>query len=67
MYGAAIDITMWVDERVTKCVWMTAGILTYKLCDREMDCEHCLLHRALSENSSARGSKAHGANYKITK
>ncbi|MCK6484920.1 MAG: hypothetical protein HUU22_12120 [Phycisphaerae bacterium] len=23
------------------CVWMDAGVLTYKLCDRDFDCEHC--------------------------
>lgn len=29
------------------CVWMCAGLLTYKLCDRELDCEHCPLDAAL--------------------
>ncbi len=30
------------------CVWMSAGVLTYRLCDREYDCESCPLHLALS-------------------
>lgn len=30
-----------------KCVWMTAGILSYQLCDREFDCDHCPLDSAL--------------------
>jgi glycine cleavage system H lipoate-binding protein len=29
------------------CVWVTAGVLTYKLCDRGFDCEHCPLDAAL--------------------
>jgi glycine cleavage system H protein len=29
------------------CVWMRAGVLSYKLCDRDFDCEHCLLDAAL--------------------
>ena len=29
------------------CVWMDAGLLTYKLCDRGFDCEHCPLDAAL--------------------
>ncbi len=30
-----------------KCVWMTAGILSYQLCDRQFDCDHCPLDSAL--------------------
>ncbi len=29
------------------CVWMSAGVLSYKLCDRHFDCEHCPLDAAL--------------------
>jgi glycine cleavage system H protein len=29
------------------CIWMTAGQLSYKLCDRELDCDHCPLDAAL--------------------
>lgn len=29
------------------CVWMTAGLLSYKLCDRQFDCDHCPLDAAL--------------------
>ena len=29
------------------CVWMTAGMLGYRLCDREFDCARCPLDRAL--------------------
>jgi glycine cleavage system H lipoate-binding protein len=30
-----------------RCVWMTAGILSYQLCDRKLDCDNCPLDRAL--------------------
>jgi glycine cleavage system H protein len=30
-----------------KCVWMSAGILSYQLCEREFDCEHCPLDQAM--------------------
>jgi glycine cleavage system H protein len=33
----------------SKCVWMTAGILSYQLCDREFECERCPLDIALRQ------------------
>lgn len=36
------------------CVWMRAGVLRYRLCDRDLDCEHCILDAALQ----GRGSQA---------
>jgi len=29
------------------CVWMTAGLVSYKLCDRDFDCSRCPLDSAL--------------------
>ena len=29
------------------CVWMDAGVVDYKLCDRNYDCEHCAFDEAL--------------------
>lgn len=35
-------MTVHLDTRPAEtCVWMDAGVLTYKLCDRDFDCEHC--------------------------
>jgi len=34
-------------KTVRPCVWMTAGLVSYKLCDRDFDCEHCPLDAAL--------------------
>ncbi len=33
----------------SKCVWMTAGILSYQLCDRGFECEECSLDIALRQ------------------
>ncbi len=29
------------------CIWMTAGLVRWRLCDREYDCDHCPLDAAL--------------------
>jgi len=34
-------------EHEEPCVWMVGGMLTYRLCDREFDCDHCPLDAAL--------------------
>jgi glycine cleavage system H protein len=39
-----------------RCVWMTAGILTYRLCDRDFDCDDCLLDTALRRHSDPPGA-----------
>ncbi len=36
-------------DSLYKCVWMTGGLLTYRLCDRDYDCERCLIDRAMRE------------------
>jgi glycine cleavage system H lipoate-binding protein len=41
------------------CVWVTAGVLSYRLCDREFDCEACPLHLAL--RGGAAGAVAGGS------
>jgi glycine cleavage system H protein len=35
------------DRSITNCLWMDAGVVDYKLCDRNYDCEHCPLDQAL--------------------
>jgi len=39
-------------ESLYKCVWMTAGVLNFRLCDREYDCDHCLVDTALREGKT---------------
>ncbi len=36
-----------VPKREDCCVWMTAGILSYQLCDHEFDCDHCPIDTAI--------------------
>jgi glycine cleavage system H protein len=38
-----------------RCVWMTAGILTYQLCDHQFDCDECPLDGAMRKHV-ARGT-----------
>jgi hypothetical protein len=40
-----------------KCVWMLAGVVDYKLCDRQYDCEHCPLDSALRERAPSHGHR----------
>ena len=35
------------------CIWALAGVLSYRLCDRHYDCDHCDLHRALQGPAGA--------------
>ncbi len=30
-----------------RCVWMSAGVVNYKLCDMNFDCENCEFHHAM--------------------
>jgi hypothetical protein len=32
---------------VLPCVWMSAGLISFKLCDREGECEGCPFDRAM--------------------
>jgi glycine cleavage system H protein len=38
-----------IPPQESKCVWMTAGILSYQLCDRKFECEECPLDIALRQ------------------
>lgn len=33
-----------------RCIWMTAGLMSYQLCDRQFDCDHCPLDRAMRKS-----------------
>jgi glycine cleavage system H protein len=41
----AVGALLPVDS--SPCVWMTAGVVAYKICDRGYDCEHCPLDAGL--------------------
>lgn len=42
------------------CVWVGAGVLSYRLCDRAYDCEGCDLFRALRGDLTPPGATADG-------
>lgn len=42
-----------IPEGERKCVWMTSGIITYKLCPRNYACEECMFDRVMRNESAA--------------
>jgi glycine cleavage system H protein len=44
-----------------KCVWMTAGILSFQLCERSMECETCALDSAVRMHFTPPSGAADGA------
>jgi glycine cleavage system H lipoate-binding protein len=36
-----------INDDPMKCVWMTAGVVGFKLCGLQFDCEHCAFDRAI--------------------
>jgi glycine cleavage system H lipoate-binding protein len=51
-----------MSESLNKCVWMWAGLLTYRLCDRDYECTGCpvekLFHPPAAEPLAARTQEA---------
>lgn len=45
-------------DEMLPCVWMLAGILSYRLCDREYECESCPLDAALRGTATPGGKRA---------
>lgn len=43
------------------CVWVSAGVLSYRLCDRQFDCERCPLHQALKGGAEFEAPAGEGA------
>ena len=41
-----------------ECVWMLAGVVDYKLCDRDFDCDGCPLDQALGYDAQTHDSHA---------
>ena len=41
-----------IPDSARPCLWMSAGLLTYRLCDRDFDCERCPLDAALRRGDS---------------
>lgn len=56
--GSRKDASNLLPEGAEPCVWMRAGLIAYKLCDRDFDCESCPLDAALRGDAN---SEAHAA------
>jgi len=41
-----------IPEEERKCVWMTTGLISYKLCDRNYRCEFCPFDQAIKNEES---------------
>jgi len=52
-------------EGMLPCVWMLAGILSYRLCDRGYDCERCPLDAALQGSASPASSRARASRWEF--
>lgn len=40
-------------EKEIQCVWMTSGVINYKLCSRNNACEECMFDRVMRNESAA--------------
>lgn len=40
------------------CIWVLAGVLSYRPCDRNYDCEHCELYHALRGRATPGGEQS---------
>jgi glycine cleavage system H lipoate-binding protein len=40
-------------QQEKQCIWVAAGVLSYKLCDRGFRCEHCPLDAALRDSDAS--------------
>ena len=49
-----------IPDSARPCLWMSAGLLTYRLCDRDFDCERCPLDAALRRDELP-GNRDHEA------
>lgn len=46
------------NANLKECWWMQGGVLDYKLCDRDYDCEHCPFDEALHRRVTTRFSNS---------
>ena len=44
-----------IPEEERKCIWMTTGLISYKLCDRNYRCEICPFDQAIRNEDSGEG------------
>ncbi len=45
-------------EELSRCVWMTAGVISFKLCPLAFDCEHCDFDKVMRFQAEPNGMKS---------
>jgi len=57
------SLSQTANANLKECCWMQGGVVDYKLCDRDYDCEHCPFDEALHGRvtTPVSGSPAFGA------
>ena len=43
-----------------KCIWMTSGVIDYKLCDNNFDCENCSFDKVIRNLSNEKNTQFNG-------
>ena len=43
-----------ISEEDQRCVWMDLGVVSYKICDRDFDCDNCPLNQGLAGSEIAK-------------
>ena len=46
-----------IPEEEKKCVWMTTGLISYKLCARDYRCESCMFDQVMRNEAAAEDSR----------
>jgi glycine cleavage system H protein len=46
-----------IPEEEKRCVWMTTGLISYKLCARDYRCESCMFDQVMRNEAAADGSR----------
>lgn len=52
-----ISSHLWPDSD-SPCIWMQAGLVEYKLCDRHLECDDCPFHAMMSGNDQILSAKS---------
>lgn len=55
-----IALNQTVNPGLIPCVWMQAGVVDYKLCDRDYDCDRCPFDEALHTRSCQQALREQG-------
>jgi glycine cleavage system H lipoate-binding protein len=55
-HPTSIEHARWEPQREPPCIWVFAGVVNYRLCDRSYECEGCELFHALASGGVHSGT-----------